>query len=100
MSNGENGKRLMRELMRSIPEGYGWSGYETASALPITSQLEHILSSLLTLGGGRYDMPILITDHPACGIVCPVSLALAKQLRVANGSQGDSHRILMVRYIN
>ena len=27
MANGENGKRLGREVMRGIPEAFGWSGY-------------------------------------------------------------------------
>jgi len=27
MTNGENGKRLGREVMRAIPEVLGWSGY-------------------------------------------------------------------------
>ena len=27
MTNGENGKRLGREVMRAIPEDFGWSGY-------------------------------------------------------------------------
>ena len=27
MTNGENGKRLGREVMRAIPEAFGWSGY-------------------------------------------------------------------------
>jgi CubicO group peptidase (beta-lactamase class C family) len=27
MTNGQNGKRLGREVMRAIPEAFGWSGY-------------------------------------------------------------------------